>query len=222
MENSCPICFNEFENNKYEINCGAKSKHVICNSCESTMRLATRPEYRVRKGQTTRQIKCPLCRGVETVENPRSAESYKAELESLYVLLNPATRAPIAPVAPFARLIAIRQIALASRNARLEREQLRQVLRQSAAAAVPAAAVPAAAVPAAAAPAAAAPAAAVPAAAAPVALDTGDRSIWCAYKRNGAVCITKGKTKRKCNILLSDGTNCLEKVCRSCAICPRH
>jgi hypothetical protein len=203
MDNSCPICFEEFAGNKYEINCGAKSKHVICNSCESTLRLATRPEYRVRKGQTTRQIKCPMCRGVETVENPRSVESYKAELESLYGLLNPARVAP-APVAHYARLLDIRQTAQANRTARLEREQLRRVLRQSLVAPVAAPASPAA--------------AAAPAAA----LDTGDRSIWCVHKRNGAVCNTKGKTKRKCNILLPDGTNCFEKVCRSCAICHRH
>ena len=216
----CPICFEECSENKYEINCGAKSKHVICNSCESTMRLATRPEYRVRKGQTTRQIKCPLCRGVEMVENPRSAESYKAELESLYALLNPergrVAPAPVAPVVPVAlsrplpplpplppdRVEAIRQ---ARRNRRIERQQLWQGLVRSMDAAPVHVPVP---VP-----------VAAPAALAP---DTGTQAIWCIYKRNGVACPTKSKTKRKCCTRVAVGVYCQEKVCRACNKCAWH
>ena len=217
----CPICFETFAENKYEINCGSKLKHVICNSCESTLRLTTRPEYRVRKGETKRQIKCPLCRGVEKIENPRSAESYKAELESLYVLLNPATRtnqqarayvAPSLEQIQFSRLERehLRQAAFAARDARLERDHQRQVLRQSVTVAAAPAAAPAA-----------VPATAV-AAPAVLALDTGTQAIWCIYKRNGIACPTKSKTKRKCFTRVAVGVYCQEKVCRACNKCAWH
>jgi hypothetical protein len=241
METACPICLEEFNDNKYEINCRPgkrESKHVICNSCESSMRQATRPTLRVKKGETHRQIKCPLCRGVETVENPRSAASYKAELESLYLLMVQPVPAP-APVRPLPvsrPLSVIRQEAEDMRNRRIARQQMREAIanslrenaRDPAVAARMLAMDPvatAARIRTAIRGPVAAPGAArarvVPVPAVPIA-DTGSQKMWCVFRRNGVACTTLSKTKRKCCAPLENGNFCQEKVCRSCNKCDWH
>lgn len=249
METACPICLEEFNDNKYEINCrpgkpeSKHAKHVICNSCESAMRQAARPTLRVKKGETHRQIKCPLCRGVETVENLRSAASYKAELESLYLLMVPPVPAAYAarPLPLSRPLAVIRQEAEDMRNRRIARQQMRQAVANSlrehardpavaaqmlamdpvATAARIRAALAAPAAPGAAPIAATARASVIPVPAVPIA-DTGSQKMWCVFKRNGVACTTLSKTKRKCCAPLDNGYFCQEKVCRSCNKCDWH
>ena len=250
METACPICLEEFNDNKYEINCrpgkpeSKHTKHVICNSCESSMRQATRPTLRVKKGETHRQIKCPLCRGVETVENLRSAASYKAELESLYLLMiPPVSERSLAAAAAAHRLAQVRQEAEDMRNRRIAREQMREAVANSlrehardpamasqmlamdpvATAARIHATLSSVAAPGVApvVPVPVARASSVPMPAVPVA-DTGNQKMWCVFKRNGIACATLSKTKRKCCAPLVNGYFCQEKVCRSCNKCDWH
>lgn len=255
METACPICLEEFNDNKYEINCrpgkpeSKHTKHVICNSCESAMRQAARPTLRVKKGESHRQIKCPLCRGVETVENLRSAASYKAELESLYLLMiPPVPERSLASAA--ARRAQVRQEAEDMRNRRIAREQMREAVANSlrehardtamasqmlaldpldpvAAAARIHTTLSSVAAPGVAPVVPVVPVAvarvgsSVPMPAVPVA-DTGNQKMWCVFKRNGIACATLSKTKRKCCAPLDNGYFCQEKVCRSCNKCDWH
>ena len=244
METACPISLEEFNNNKYEINCrpgkpeSKHTKHVICNSCESAMRQAARPTLRVKKGETHRQIKCPLCRGVETVENLRSAASYKAELESLYLLMiPPVPERSLAATRRSQSLAQVRQEAEDMRNRRIAREQMREAVANSlrehardpamsaqilamdpvaTAARIHAPVAPVVPVPVA-----RASSVSVPMPAVPVA-DTGNQKMWCVFKRNGIACATLSKTKRKCCAPLVNGYFCQEKVCRSCNKCDWH
>jgi hypothetical protein len=243
MDESCPICLEVYTGNKYELNCRtdkSQPAHSICNTCESAMRLATKPETPKKKGETYRKIKCPMCRGVELEENTRSAQSYKKEIESLYLLLSrqvPERRPEPIYTNSSAYITALeyhRQQANRLREERrLHTSQLREAIQASLAPVVPV--VPVARAPSRRRP---PPAPLVPVTVVPppvppapidlqvtpdLPLDTGARAIWCFYTRNGrTTCTTKGKTKRKCSSLLADGTACLEKVCRACKCCTRH
>ena len=218
MDESCPICLEVYTGNKYELNCRTDKKqapHCICNTCESAMRLATKPETPKKKGETYRKIKCPMCRGVEVEENTRSAQSYKKEIESLYLLLS---QRPITYSNSSAYITAVEYHRQQANQIRADRAQLREAI--SASLAPVARALSRRRPP----PAPPAPAPPAPLEVTPdLPLDTGARAIWCFYTRNGrTTCTTKGKTKRKCSSLLADGTACLEKVCRSCKCCTRH
>jgi hypothetical protein len=210
MDDSCPICFEVYTGNKYELNCRTDKRqapHCICNTCESTMRLATKPETPKKKGETYRKIKCPMCRGVEVDENTRSAQSYKKEIESLYLLLTRPVQRPEPIYTNSSAYTALEY----RRQANRLREQLREVIVASLAPVAPSRRRPPASIP-----------LAPLVAPLDLPLDTGARAIWCFYTRNGRTgCTTKGKTKRKCSSL-TDGTACLEKVCRSCKCCTRH
>lgn len=78
----CLICF-EPTTVPYEIKCGSKVAHEICHSCETTLRLQTKP---TRNGRT---IKCPVCRRDEQSNGNRTRASYEAELRVLYRELYP-------------------------------------------------------------------------------------------------------------------------------------
>ena len=78
----CIICL-ESTTNPYKIKCGAKVAHVLCHSCETTLRLQTKPNHH---GRT---IKCPLCRKDENGFGNRTRASYEAELRMLYSELYP-------------------------------------------------------------------------------------------------------------------------------------
>ena len=72
----CPICFTN--NPTYVINCGSITPHVVCNTCEVQLRM---------KSPATsegRVLKCPMCRGIEKVPGKRTSFSYEYELNELY------------------------------------------------------------------------------------------------------------------------------------------
>ena len=95
----CLICF-EPTTAPYKIKCGSKVAHEICHSCETTLRLQTKPTHH------GRIIKCPLCRKNENRSGNRTPASYEAELKMLYRELyprilpfeRPVVRTPRAPV----------------------------------------------------------------------------------------------------------------------------
>ena len=78
----CIICF-EPTTKPYKIKCGSKVAHEICHSCETTLRLQTKPTLH---GRT---IKCPVCRKDENGSGNRTRASYEAELRMLYSKLYP-------------------------------------------------------------------------------------------------------------------------------------
>jgi hypothetical protein len=68
----CPICYTN--KGTYVLECGSKIKHVICDICESTMRM------KIKHKKEGRKLKCPMCRSEETKVGHRSALSYDYEL----------------------------------------------------------------------------------------------------------------------------------------------
>jgi hypothetical protein len=78
----CIICF-EPTTKHYKIKCGSKVAHEICHSCETTLRLQSKPTLH---GRT---IKCPVCRKDENGSGNRTRASYEAELRMLYSKLYP-------------------------------------------------------------------------------------------------------------------------------------
>ena len=78
----CIICF-EPTTKPYKIKCGSKVAHEICHSCETTLRLQSKPTLH---GRT---IKCPVCRKDENGSGNRTRASYEAELRMLYSKLYP-------------------------------------------------------------------------------------------------------------------------------------
>ena len=97
----CLICF-EPTTAPYKIKCGSKVSHEICHSCETTLRLQTKPTHH------GRIIKCPLCRKDENRSGNRTPASYEAELKMLYRELyprilpfeRPVVRTPRVPLPP--------------------------------------------------------------------------------------------------------------------------
>jgi hypothetical protein len=83
-DNECPVCYNEYEETRYEIGCG--NKHTICHKCEWTMReMAPRLDGIRDLEDTYRPIICPMCRVVEKTAGERSMVSMKNELRQMYV-----------------------------------------------------------------------------------------------------------------------------------------
>jgi len=87
MESSsdCAICMENITT-PYQVQCGSKTPHLICDPCEIQWRLKSRatPEGR--------SITCPLCRAVEGDTSKRSIESLQAELSHVYFELATKTR----------------------------------------------------------------------------------------------------------------------------------
>lgn len=76
-DNECPVCMNEVLDG-YKINCGATVDHVICHSCETTLRLS------MPITSQGRRLKCPMCREEEHGPGDRSKTSLQTELNAVY------------------------------------------------------------------------------------------------------------------------------------------
>ena len=81
----CPVCYDELGESTYTIGCGAS--HVICNNCETEIRLRSKNRVLAVGFESCRPITCPLCRGLEKVAGKRSDQSIQAEFKQLYAEL---------------------------------------------------------------------------------------------------------------------------------------
>ncbi len=190
----CPICL-EKTDDMYTIECGSKTPHQICNSCEISMRFSATLTHR------GRFIKCPMCRAVETVQGKRTIHSYQAELQRMYAqtLINP--RVPSVTIIGPRLVVNLghRILSAVMPNDMIPMVQMMpphqlDLLAQNFAQRFPAP---------------------VPTSA-PAPVPTS--RIWCqSGRRNTGQCPTKSKTKRFCSF-----ENCLQRVCRTCQQCINH
>ena len=201
----CLICF-EPTTKPYKIKCGSKVAHEICHSCETTLRLQTKPTHH---GRT---IKCPVCRKDENGSGNRTRASYEAELRVLYLELYPR-------ILPFERpVVQFQQYQI---PVRVPVTPARVPVR------VPVTPTPVTPTPVTPAEVPAQPPVATPVAPTPVVTPAPvtpppvspaqpvSRD-WCSNRR--LQCPTKSKTTRKCTYPMG----CENKVCRHCNMCVSH
>jgi len=186
----CPICYTNEPS--YVINCGSTVEHVVCDTCEVTMRMK---EPVTSKG---RILKCPMCRVPEKAPGKRSTFSYEYELAQLYAPRPrpvPRPRDDWAAVADRIRDLPIftqrRYINAYPQLAPYFDVPVRQPFAAQVAPATRAAMRPPA----------------------PVVVNAFCQS----GRRETGVCQTRSKTKRKCTY-----SGCDKFVCRSCRQCLTH
>ena len=203
----CIICF-EPTTKPYKIKCGSKVAHEICHSCETTLRLQSKPTLH---GRT---IKCPVCRKDENGSGNRTRASYEAELRMLYSKLYPRILPFERPVVHFEQYqtpVRVRVTPPPVRAPVPVRVHVTPVVQAPVTpVAVPVAppqppvstsvtpSPPPVSTP------------APPPVSAPVSRD------WCSNRR--IQCPTKSKTTRKCTYPMG----CEHKVCRHCNMCASH
>jgi len=190
----CPICYTNEAT--YVINCGSTVEHVVCDTCEVTMRMK---EPATTKG---RILKCPMCRVPEKETGKRSAFSYEHELSKLY--------APRPAPRPDAHLTQERLIQMFPSLAPyfFERASPHRLAREAAIAQAEAARRQAERQPF---------AAQVAPATRAMRPPTIHNSFCQSGRRETGVCQTISKTKRKCTY-----SGCDKFVCRSCRQCLTH